>query len=132
MTYYKNTYIIRQCKRDIKPLLNIFSECLECIRKQYSNRFPYPIFSFIKYLFIYLFIFIFMSMSVLPSHMSVYHLCAMASKARRENWIFWDWSCVLHSGCWEQNLGPLEEQPELLTTEPSLQLHQVLQRLHYK
>lgn len=27
-------------------------------------------------------------------------------------------------GCWEVNLGPVEEQHMLLTTEPSPQLHQ--------
>ena len=30
-------------------------------------------------------------------------------------------SCELPYGCWELNSGPLEEQPVLLTTEPSLQ-----------
>jgi hypothetical protein len=30
-------------------------------------------------------------------------------------------SCKLPCGCWELNPGPLEEQPVLLTTEPSLQ-----------
>ena len=30
-------------------------------------------------------------------------------------------SCELPCGCWELNLDPLEEQPVLLTTEPSLQ-----------
>ena len=29
--------------------------------------------------------------------------------------------CRLPCGCWELNSGPLEEQPVLLTTEPSLQ-----------
>jgi hypothetical protein len=29
--------------------------------------------------------------------------------------------CELPCGCWELNSGPLEEQPVLLTTEPSLQ-----------
>ena len=29
-------------------------------------------------------------------------------------------SCELPCGCWELNLGPLEEQLELFTTEPSL------------
>jgi hypothetical protein len=29
--------------------------------------------------------------------------------------------CELPCGCWEQNLGPLQEQSVLLTTEPSLQ-----------
>jgi hypothetical protein len=30
-------------------------------------------------------------------------------------------SCVLPCVCWKLNLGPLEEQPVLLTAEPSLQ-----------
>jgi hypothetical protein len=30
-------------------------------------------------------------------------------------------SCQPSCGCWELNLGPLEEQPVLLTTESSLQ-----------
>jgi hypothetical protein len=30
-------------------------------------------------------------------------------------------SCELPCGCWELNPGTLEEQPVLLTTEPSLQ-----------
>ena len=29
--------------------------------------------------------------------------------------------CEPSRGCWELNSGPLEEQPALLTTEPSLQ-----------
>jgi hypothetical protein len=29
--------------------------------------------------------------------------------------------CEPPRGCWELNLGPLEEQPVLLTAEPSLQ-----------
>jgi hypothetical protein len=33
------------------------------------------------------------------------------------------YSCQLPHGCWELNPGPLEEQPVLLTTEPSLQFH---------
>ena len=32
-----------------------------------------------------------------------------------------NYSYELPCGCWELNLGPLEEQPVLLTTEPSLQ-----------
>jgi hypothetical protein len=34
--------------------------------------------------------------------------------------------CEPPCGCWEINSGPLEEQPVLLTTEPSLQLPQLL------
>ena len=30
-------------------------------------------------------------------------------------------TCELPCGCWELNPGPLEEQPVLLTAEPSLQ-----------
>ena len=30
-------------------------------------------------------------------------------------------SCELSCGCWRLNLGPLEEQPVLLTAEPSFQ-----------
>jgi hypothetical protein len=29
-------------------------------------------------------------------------------------------SCELSCGYWDLNLGPLEEQPELLTSEPTL------------
>ena len=35
-------------------------------------------------------------------------------------------SCKLPCGCWDLNPGPLEEQPVLLTTEPSLQLQKEL------
>ncbi|EGW01477.1 E3 ubiquitin-protein ligase NEDD4 [Cricetulus griseus] len=34
--------------------------------------------------------------------------------------------CEPPYGCWELNPGPLEEQPVLLTSEPSLQPHYVL------
>jgi len=35
----------------------------------------------------------------------------------------WNWTLSWEPyGCWELNSGPLEEQPVLLTTEPSLQL----------
>lgn len=30
------------------------------------------------------------------------------------------WNCELPCGCWDSNLGPLEKQPALLTSEPSL------------
>jgi hypothetical protein len=35
-------------------------------------------------------------------------------------------SCELPCGCWELYLGPLEEQPVLLTAEPSLQAPRIL------
>jgi hypothetical protein len=34
--------------------------------------------------------------------------------------------CELPCGCWDLNSGPLEEQLVLLTTEPSLQPHNIL------
>jgi hypothetical protein len=34
-------------------------------------------------------------------------------------------NCELPFGCWELNSGPLEEQPVLLTTEPSFQPHKI-------
>jgi hypothetical protein len=37
--------------------------------------------------------------------------------------------CELPCGCWELNSGPEEEQPVLLTSEPSLQLLIYLNRL---
>lgn len=39
-------------------------------------------------------------------------------------WIPWNWgmdSCQLLCGSWEPNLGPLRDQPVLLTSEPSFQ-----------
>ena len=35
-------------------------------------------------------------------------------------------SCEQPCGCWELNLGPLEEQEMLLTTEPSLQTQNLI------
>ena len=37
----------------------------------------------------------------------------------------------LPCGCWELNSGPLEEQPVLLTTEPSLQSQDVIFSQYY-
>ena len=66
-----------------------------------------------------------MCMSVLTACMSVYHLDTVPAEAKRWFWIPWYWSyidsCDLLCGCWELNLGPLEEQQAFLTTEPSLQ-----------
>jgi hypothetical protein len=38
---------------------------------------------------------------------------------------------VLPCGCWELNLGPLEEQSVLLTSEPSLQPFYVILKVSY-
>lgn len=68
---------------------------------------------------------------VLPACVSVHHVCAVPSNARRGhqnpcNGVTED--CELPFGCWESSPGPLGEQPVLLTTKSSLQpLH-----LNYK
>jgi hypothetical protein len=42
-------------------------------------------------------------------------------------------NCMLPCGCWELNPSPLEEQPVLISTEPSLQpLFLGLNDLHHK
>ena len=49
----------------------------------------------------------------------------MPEEVRRGCWLPSDGvveSCELPCGCWELNLGPLKDQPVLLTPEPSLQL----------
>jgi hypothetical protein len=58
------------------------------------------------------------------------HMHAGPKEARRRWLIFWDKS-ELPCGCWELNLGPLEEQPVLLITEPSLRPSVFLDSLHY-
>lgn len=63
-------------------------------------------------------------MVFLPVCVSVYHMHAAPKEARRGHWLLWDWSyrCLFGPyGCWELNLGPLEEQPVVLTAEPPLQ-----------
>jgi len=54
----------------------------------------------------------FMSIGVLTTWMPVDHVCAESLGLKFEP----------SFGCWELNSGPLEEQPMLLTAEPSLQL----------
>jgi len=38
-------------------------------------------------------------------------------------------NCQLYKECWEWNLGPLEGEQALLTTEPSLQAHQSFKKI---
>lgn len=53
---------------------------------------------------------------VLPACLSVYHMCLLPMKARRECWNPLKLeSCELWCGCWESNPDPLEEQPVLYT-----------------
>jgi len=47
-------------------------------------------------------------MSVLPACMSVHLICVLCSWRSEEGVRY---SCEPLSGCWELNLGPLEEQP---------------------
>ena len=65
-------------------------------------------------------------MSVLPACMSVSHIraCPVPSEASEGHQIPGTGvidGCETPCGCWELNLGPLQEQPVLLTAEPSLQ-----------
>jgi hypothetical protein len=50
--------------------------------------------------------------------------CLVSEEARSRHWIPWNWSHKQLGavyGCWKLNSGPLEEQPVVLTTVPSLQ-----------
>jgi hypothetical protein len=51
--------------------------------------------------------------------MSTLSVCTLACQKRASDPIIDD--CEPPCGCWELNSGPLEEQPVLLTTEPSRQ-----------
>ena len=66
--------------------------------------------------------FYFIWTSVLPACMSVYHV--LSAQRPKEGfgslWLELE-QCWLPGGCWERIWGSLEEQPMLLTTEPSLQ-----------
>jgi hypothetical protein len=59
---------------------------------------------------------------------SVYMYACMTEKSirqKRELDLIID-GCEPPHGCWELNSGPLDEQPVLLTTEPSLQPKQLV------
>jgi hypothetical protein len=55
--------------------------------------------------------------------MYVCALCACCLQKPEEalDALKWSYRCQLPCGCWDSDAGPLEEQPVLLTTEPSLQ-----------
>lgn len=56
-----------------------------------------------------------------PVYVCIWSVCLMPLKARRGHQIVWDWS---YRRCGPpSNPGPLEEQPEILTTEVALKLH---------
>ena len=70
-------------------------------------------------------IFYFMSMHVSFERVSVYLISAVTVEVRSWHWIHGSGvieGYELLCQCWEVILGPLEEQPVLLTTESSLQL----------
>ena len=63
-------------------------------------------------------------MGILPNSISAQHICGVHTEVSREHQIPWTWitdGCESPCGCWDLNPGPLEEQPVLLTAEPSLQ-----------
>ena len=62
----------------------------------------------------------FVRMAVLPTCKSVHHMYAEKGIGSPGTGV--TDSYELSCGCWELTLDPLEEQPELLTSEPSFQL----------
>ena len=63
-------------------------------------------------------------MGVLPECVSVHYMQADPRRPEervRSQGTRVTGGCELPCGCWELNLGPLEEQPVFLTSEPSLQ-----------
>jgi hypothetical protein len=79
----------------------------------FSSRFLISSFFFLKKdLFVYLFIYTFCAL--------VFCLHVCLCKGVRSSGTGVTDRCELPCGCWELNLGPLEEQPVLLTAEPSL------------
>jgi hypothetical protein len=69
-----------------------------------------------SYLFIYLLIYLFI--------ICVYTV-AVFRHSRREHQIFVTDGCEPPCGCWDLDLGPLEEQSVLLTAEPSHQAREI-------
>jgi hypothetical protein len=61
-----------------------------------------------------------LSLSSFKMCISVFPACMSLSEGVR-SWSYRQDSGELPCGCWELNLGPLEEQSVLSTTEPSLQ-----------
>lgn len=60
----------------------------------------------------------FMYMTVLPTYIYVYHMCAWCSRSSEES--IRSPGTGDRDGCWELNLDPLEEQQVHLPAEPSL------------
>jgi hypothetical protein len=69
--------------------------------------------------FLYFFIHFFIFKDLIILYMSVHCSCFQTHQKRASDPIMN--GCELPCGCWDLNSGPSEEQPVLLTTEPSLQ-----------
>lgn len=54
-------------------------------------------------------------------HVCVPYARLVPTEAKRGCWIPLGWSHELSRGCWKLSQGPLDEQPALLTAEPSLE-----------
>ena len=68
-----------------------------------------------------------MYFSVLPATIYAYHVSVVPTEATRGCQVYWsNKGCEPPLCCWVMNLGPLAEQPVLLTAEPSLQLCNIL------
>lgn len=73
-------------------------------------------------------------MGILPVCLSVHHLCVLVHRDQKRvsdaPGVGVTLGCEGPCGCWESNSSPIEGQPRLLTTEPSLQPTQDF-RNHY-
>lgn len=63
----------------------------------------------------------FICMGVLPACMSVHHMHTVSTEAIKSSQAGVTDGREPLCGCWESNPVPLEDQPGLLVTEPSLQ-----------
>lgn len=62
----------------------------------------------------------FMHLSVLTASLSLHHCISGAQGDQKKCQYIGTDGCETPCGCWELNLGPLEEPPELLITVPAL------------
>jgi hypothetical protein len=99
-----------------------------CLPRPPTLFFP-PIFflKFKNYYFItvnyyyYYYYYYFTCIGPLPACICTTFICLVPSEGVKPPDTGVTYSCELPCWCWELNIGPLEEQPVLLITEPSLQ-----------
>ena len=72
----------------------------------------------------YLPVYIFKKIYLFIYYMCVHCSCPQTQQKRASDPI--TDGCEPPCGCWDLNSGPLEEHSVLLTTEPSLQLHNII------